>query len=62
MHEELNKIESFLKGDSAVNRQLSSKAWLNIYGLNTNKIDRLSVLQNIGFPVRGGKLKLMKIS
>ncbi|CAH8556129.1 unnamed protein product [Schistosoma haematobium] len=53
MHEELNKIESFLKGDSAVNRQLSSKAWLNIYGLNTNKIDRSSVLQNIGFPVRG---------
>uniref|UniRef100_A0A5K4ELY8 VWFA domain-containing protein n=1 Tax=Schistosoma mansoni TaxID=6183 RepID=A0A5K4ELY8_SCHMA len=53
MNEELSKIESFLKGDSAVNRQLSSRAWLNMYGLKNNKIDRSSVLQNIGFPVRG---------
>ncbi|CAH8560226.1 unnamed protein product [Schistosoma rodhaini] len=53
MNEELSKIESFLKADSAVNRQLSSRAWLNMYGLKNNKIDRSSVLQNIGFPVRG---------
>ncbi|XP_018651069.1 hypothetical protein Smp_127480 [Schistosoma mansoni] len=62
MNEELSKIESFLKGDSAVNRQLSSRAWLSMYGLKNNKIDRSSVLQNIGFPVRGGKLKFRKIS
>ncbi|CAH8502485.1 unnamed protein product [Schistosoma turkestanicum] len=52
-HEELNKIGSFLSSDSAVKRQISSRSWLDIYGLKNNNIDKLSVLQNIGFQVRG---------
>ncbi|KAK4471384.1 hypothetical protein MN116_004817 [Schistosoma mekongi] len=47
------EIESFSKVDTAVNRQLGSRAWLSIYGLKNNNIDKTSVLQNIGFSVKG---------
>ncbi|CAH8533792.1 unnamed protein product [Heterobilharzia americana] len=39
---------------TAVNKQLGSKAWLGLYGLKRNNIDKLSVLQNIGFLVKEG--------
>ncbi|KAH8876044.1 von Willebrand factor A domain-containing protein 3B [Schistosoma japonicum] len=52
-NEDNDKIKSLLKIDAAVNRQLGSKAWLSIYGLKHNNIDKTSVLQNIGFSVKG---------
>nr|CAH8847920.1 unnamed protein product [Trichobilharzia regenti] len=46
---ESEEIQTAFEHNAAVSRQVDSKAWLSLFGLKKNNIDKLSVLQNIGF-------------